>query len=335
MRTINLFKSVNTDPFYNLALEQYLFEKKKTGEVYVYLWQNDNTVVVGRYQNVLEEVNLEYVKKKGIKIVRRITGGGAVYHDLGNLNYSFITDSDSDVLDYCINIIGDMLNKLGIKFRFEGRNDILVNGYKISGTAKHEENGKVLYHGTLLISSDLQNLKSSLTRNTKIKDGKARKSERRKVANISDFTDELICVEDVQNCIISALKEKCTSLKYSFIVENIIDTRRVIALQNEKYGSQEWIYGGPSAFNYTLGKRFAGGYLSVSVLIEKNRVMDVKFSGDFFSEGNLNEYEQKLIGKKLGDEFKSAIISNYKANYFYDVSLDNILTLFYELICNV
>ncbi len=182
-----IFDSV--DPFYNLALEQLLMELKPKGDIYVLLWQNDNTVVVGRHQNTFEEVDIGFAKQQNIKIVRRNSGGGAVFHDLGNINYSFIVDySEKDRnLNFCLKeILGFVLDKIDIQYNFTGRNDIVTPKGKISGCAVYNTNDKTLFHGTLLVNSNLDILKKVLTRNNKISDNISVKSNNNRVCNISD-----------------------------------------------------------------------------------------------------------------------------------------------------
>jgi lipoate-protein ligase A len=288
MNRVYLYQTDSNDPAINLAIEQYLFENKKSGDILFYLWQNDNTIVIGRYQNLYEEVNMEFVREHGIKIVRRDTGGGAVYHDLGNLNYSFITDSDHDALAVCISTLCKVLERFGIDYAMEGRNDILVNGFKISGTARYETDGKILYHGTLLINSNLQVIQNALTRSNKITDSKTTKSNPRKVGNLADFSKEYINVERVKQAFCDELMVQAETVS--------ADNLRVKELAETKYADKKWTYGFQPAFNYRNEKKYSSGNVCVLAHIEQGQIMTIRFSGDFFSSKDISELEKKLAG---------------------------------------
>ena len=154
LRYINL---TTTDPAFNLAAEQYVFENLPKDRSYFMLWQNDNAVIIGKYQNTLAEINLPYVEQHNIRVVRRLSGGGAVFHDLGNLNYSFISDTGSsenlNLRLFCEPVVR-ALAELGVHAEINGRNDMTVDGKKFSGNAQYLRGGRVLHHGTILYNSD-------------------------------------------------------------------------------------------------------------------------------------------------------------------------------------
>ena len=285
---IKFYRSWNTDSAYNLATEQYLFETKKPEEIIIFLWQNDNVVVVGRYQNVFEEVDIAYANRIGAKIVRRITGGGAVYHDLGNLNYSFIVGNDEE-LKSCNGILMNAFNQLGLNAQFEGRNDIFIDGYKISGCASCRENGRVLHHGTLLVNSDLNVLERVLTRSNKIVSSKSVKSKPKQVQNLSSFLKD-ISVERVIQAICGQEK----------IIE-IENNARINELAHSKYSNREWTYGFPPKYSYKNSRKFETGHVCVNADIEAGLIKDVKFSGDFIALRNIEELEEQLKGYSISE----------------------------------
>ncbi len=288
---IKFLRSWNTDPAHNLASEQILFETKKPEEIIIFLWQNNNTVVVGRYQNVFEEVNTAYAHSVNAKIVRRITGGGAVYHDLGNLNYSFIVENDGE-LKSCKTLLKNAFNKLGLNVKFEGRNDIFIDGYKISGCASCRENGKILYHGTLLVNSDLDVLERVLTRNNKIF-SKSVKSNPKRVKNISSFISN-INIETV-------IKAVCGGEK----ILEVADSHRTAELINNRYANDKWTYGFPPGYVYRNARHYGSGQVCVNADIQDGRIRDIKFSGDFIALRNIEELENSLINKVFSSSLKN------------------------------
>lgn len=322
--SIHYFRSYSTNPYYNLAYEQYLFEKKENGEIYILLWQNDNTVVIGRYQNAYEEVDLKYAQENKIRIVRRNSGGGAVYHDLGNLNYSFIVDLESNDLDDCFNLLENILCLYDIKYKFEGRNDITVDGFKVSGAACHIENGKVLYHGTLLINSNLMTLHKVLTRSTKISDSKSKKSVVRKVANCSDFTEKEMSMNDIYNSFQSILVEKKS------IMENITDNKRIQELVQNKFKTIEWNFGFQPKYKYSSINRFHSGSLKISLCVANGRVKGIKFSGDFFAKKRIDILENRLVGCSVNHICEK--LNELRAEeYFVGLSRENIIDCFDQI----
>ena len=177
------------DPAYNLAFEEYVLRNKKEGD-FLLLWQNDNAVIIGRNQNTEEEIDKAFVEAHGIKVVRRITGGGAVYHDLGNLNYSFITDCtafNKDALAAFTEPVAAALRALGAPAQLSGRNDIVIEGKKVSGTAQRIQDGRILHHGTLLFQSDPEMIAGALKADPDKFRSKSTKSVRSRVGNIADY----------------------------------------------------------------------------------------------------------------------------------------------------
>lgn len=323
---INYYKSESADPYYNLAMEEFLFQSKKAGDVVIYLWQNGRTVVIGRYQNVFEEVNLDIARGNHIKIVRRDTGGGAVYHDLGNLNYSFIVDLDSDDLLSCQGILYNLLEQYGICISHQGRNDISVGEYKISGTARHIGQGKILHHGTLLVNSNLNMLESVLTRNTKIVDTVSTQSKKRRVANLYDF----LTVKPDVNDIVNAFEDSIRQSECSFeILENNSLIHKLI---EEKYKTDSWNYGFNPGFEYRNTGRFSGGTLILNLIVKNGVIKTIKFEGDFFARKDISILEHLLEGACLNNSITEVIKDVDAEAYFAGISNEEILFLFKDLI---
>ena len=189
-------ESASTDPFYNLALEEYLFDCLPRTAEYFMLWQNDNAVIVGKHQNTVEEINLPYIEEKQIKVVRRLSGGGAVYHDLGNLNYTFIRDADAqlDLAAFCVPVVR-VLSEMGVDARLSGRNDITLDGKKFSGNAQYLREKRVMHHGTLMFDSDLAVLAQALNVSSDKIESKGIKSVRSRVTNIREHLKQDMTME--------------------------------------------------------------------------------------------------------------------------------------------
>jgi len=185
---MKLIRWHNLDAYHNLAAEEHIFTSLDREQEYLLLWQNQNAVVVGRHQNTIEEINTTYVKEHGVQVVRRLSGGGAVYHDLGNLNYSFIVNAPMGVYNFreLCQPVADTLIRLGVNVEFAGRNDLVIDGKKISGSAQFIRRGRILHHGTLLFHSDLDQVSRVLA----VKDDKIAskgvKSVRSRVTNICE-----------------------------------------------------------------------------------------------------------------------------------------------------
>ena len=181
------------DPAFNLAAEQYVFDALPRDRSYLLLWQNDRAVIVGKYQNTLAEVNKSYVDAQGIRVVRRLSGGGAVYHDLGNINYSFITDHEDESVTASLEVLArpivEALKGLGLAAEVSGRNDILISGCKVSGTAQRVGNNRILHHGTLLFKSNQEMVAGALKVDQEKFRGKGIRSVQSRIGNIADFLE--------------------------------------------------------------------------------------------------------------------------------------------------
>ena len=268
----------NTDPAYNLAFEEYFLTELR-GE-FVLLWQNCPTVVVGCTQNVYKEINYTALEEKNICLVRRQTGGGAVYHDLGNVNFSFITpyrDGElSDIKKFCEPIIG-YLASLGIKAECGGRNDILADGLKFSGNAQAVRKNRILHHGTLLFDADLSVLSTVLTPDPGKFAGKGIDSVHSRVTNLrpllktdmttSEFLEGLAAFFRTAGCAPVALEKTASG--------------KIEALRREKYAARLWTFGENPAYEFQNGSRFSCGEVTVGFNCLSGRIADLKISGDF------------------------------------------------------
>lgn len=318
-----------TDPYFNLALEEYLL-REKNGDYFV-LWRDEPCIVVGKNQNTLSEINEEYIKKHDIKVVRRQSGGGAVFHDLGNLNFTFIVEDDgkkfNDFETFVIPIIG-VLNELGVKAEFSGRNDLLIDGKKFSGNAQCKYKNRVMHHGTLLFSSDIVNLSDALiSKPIKFSD-KAVKSVSSRITNIGEHLQESLSVIDFKNKIFEYIGRKDKDKAITALANEEIE--KVKNLVKTKYETWQWNFGQSPKYNFYNEKKLSAGTIELSIDVEKGTMKNIKIFGDFFGEGNLEDIEKALIGKKHNIEEIQRVIDNIDMKkYFGNINKDEFLGLFF------
>lgn len=302
-----------TDPYFNLASEEYLLKQRK--ENFIYLWINSPAVIVGVNQNALAEVNLSYVEKNGIKVVRRLTGGGAVYHDLNNLCYTVIApyrENDDAYRTFTAPVIG-YLNSLGVKAEFSGRNDITAGGKKISGNAQTVVGGRIMHHGTLLFKTDMNALSRALKPNKLKTESKGIKSVRARVANIGDFLPDMT-VTDLKKGLSEYFLQSCD--RY-FLTEK--DISAVKKLVREKYSRYEWNIGRSPKGKNLFEHKFPFGIFSFSFDTENGRIKNARITGDFFSCKDINGFSESLNGVNFE---KGEMIAAFKNVGDYIVGAD-------------
>lgn len=319
-------RNENTNPYFNLAMEEYLFNLEDNND-YVLLWQNEPTIVVGINQNTAEEINSEYVKEKGVHVVRRITGGGAVYHDLGNLNFTFINKGtekkEFDFKKFTMPIV-KALGRLGIEAELSGRNDITIDQKKFSGNAQYVKHGKVLHHGTLLFNSKMEELTKALKVSVDKFQSKGIKSVRARVTNIADYLSEAITVSEFKGLLLKYMSDEDTELTEGCLSDT--DMNEINLLMENKYMTWEWNYGFSPEFNVKHAKRFESGKVEVLLNVKQGIIQSIKFYGDFFGNGNLEEIEALLVGKRyLEEEIHDALVQLNVSDYFKGITLDELV----------
>lgn len=312
---MKFLKLTTTDPYCNLAVEEYLFSH--TDEDVFMLWRNARTVVIGKNQNVYAEVDLKFAEDEGIKVARRITGGGAVYHDLGNINYSYITSTDNlSSLDFETpsRAIISALSDMGIAAELGGRNDILANGKKISGNAQYTSGGRILHHGTLLFDTDTEIMERVLRVDKEKLTSHGVASHKSRVTNIKSLLGENM----TPDAFLSTLEVKIIDL---LDAETLILPRsdETVALERRN-SSPEWILSDKrhlTTYSVVKEKRFPFGRVSVNLNLDRDVIDGVMISGDFFSIAPIEELEDLLIGRKLTEKFDFDV-SDYIASMTND-----------------
>ena len=319
----------STDPYFNIATDEYIF--KHIDEDCFMLWRNDNAIIVGKHQNTLAEINLEYVKEKDIKVVRRLSGGGAVYHDLGNLNFTFTRTSDKeDMVDFrrYTKPILEVLQSLGIDAKFEGRNDLTINGKKFSGNAEHVFKNKVMHHGTLLFSSEMKDISGALKVNPLKYQGRATKSVPKRVTNISDHLKEPLTLdqftERVMNHIVSTFPN---ARMYEFTEDDLAAIQKI---RDEKYATWEWNFGRSPDYNFQKGARTEGGTVEVHLDVHKGIIHKARITGDFFHIRDIAPIEEALCNIPHDE---TAIVNALQqfdfSKYFKGISREELMHLLF------
>lgn len=295
----------STDPAYNLAFEEYVQAHRREGN-YLILWQNRNAVIIGRNQNAEAEINRTFVDDRNIRVVRRNTGGGAVYHDLGNLNYSFITDAtapeDRSASQFTTPVV-DALKALGLEAAASGRNDILVSGHKISGTAQYLMKGRLLHHGTLLFDSDLSTVSGALNPDPTKLQSKGIKSVRSRVGNIRQFLRKDMTLSAFWSYLKDSLAGEL--LPTSLSPEELAG---VETLKQEKYDTWQWNYGKSPQYRQVSRKRLSGGLLELHMTVDKGIIQALGIYGDFLALTPVEPLEKALIGcPRRSDAIKAVL----------------------------
>ncbi len=322
---MKLYVLKTTDPYLNLAIEEYLFRNSEDS-VFI-LWQNDNTVVIGKNQNAYCEVNTDYAREHGIKISRRITGGGAVYHDLGNINYSFISKSTNSGIDFktFTEPIISLLKSLSVDAELSGRNDIMVGDKKISGNAQFSSGERVLHHGTILFDSDLSVLSSALNVDPEKIKSKAIKSTRSRVANLKELLPNDISARDF-----IALLTKYIVEKFSAEVCNIVINDEIKSLAGRN-SSDEWLYPARdylSAYTVKRKKRYEFGTVEADMEMFNGQIRNIKIHGDFFGNKPIEELEA-IFSERVADNFQKMFDEINIGDYIFGMSNDDFWNLIF------
>lgn len=288
------------DPCFNLALEQYVFDSMPRDREYFWLWQNRGAIVVGKHQNTMEEINLPYTRENGIQVVRRLSGGGAVYHDMGNVNFTFIADTgDIEKLNlrkFCEPVV-ETLKKIGVKAEANGRNDITIEGRKFSGNSQYVKNGRILHHGTLMFDSNLSVVERALNVSEDKYESKGFRSVKSRVTNIRPYLEIPLDMEGFKRI----LRENMVSGEAVAIYHLTgTDLGAVNQIRRERYETWEWTFGESPEFAARKTRRIDGvGKLEVFMRVEKGRIREYESFGDYFGNGATEELKNVLRGCPL------------------------------------
>lgn len=321
------FISSSNNPAFNLATEEYLLKKYK--EDFFFLYCNSPALIVGKHQNTLAEINLEKTEKENIPVVRRLSGGGTVFHDEGNLNYCFIKKGEKgklvDFQQYSLPII-DTLQKLKVNAKFEGKSDLCIDGKKFSGNASHVFKNKVMQHGTMLFSSDLKRLNELLKVNPLKFQDRGVRSIRSKVTNITDYLSSQFSIDQFADCILDEVKLKFPEARQFELSES--DKANIDILISEKYANWEWNYGYSPNYTFEKLSNFSGGrILEVKMKIEKGLIKNVSFDGNCILKESISSFESEICeNHHLKDSVLKLITDTNLNNYFNKLTENELIS---------
>lgn len=290
---------VNTsnDPAYNVALEAYAFQKLTDIDEIFILWINEPAIIIGRHQNTIQEINKEFIDKNGIHVVRRLSGGGAVYHDLNNLNYTIISNNTQegafDFQTFSKPVI-DTLAKLGVKAEFTGRNDLEINGQKFAGNAQAYYKGRMMHHGCLLFDVDMSVLEQALKVSKDKIESKGIKSVRARVTNIVDHLSDKITVQEFSDAILAQMKEEYPEMD-EYVLSDA-ELSEIQAMRDNQFATWDWTYGKAPEYTIERGVRYPAGKITTYANVENSTIKSVKIFGDFFGVKPVDDIEKMLEG---------------------------------------
>lgn len=321
-----------TDPDFNLAAEQYVFDRLPREHSYFMLWQNDRAIIVGRYQNTAAEINASYVDAHGIRVVRRLSGGGAVYHDMGNLNYTYIGDArQMEKLDFslfCRPVI-DTLARFGVHAELNGRNDMTIDGKKFSGNAQYRKQGRVMHHGTIMFDSDLTVVSEALNVDPTKFQGKGIRSTRSRVTNVREHLPQDCSLPEFRRALLATVSENNEAIAYTLTQQ---DADAIEALRRERYATWKWNYGSSPAYTQSNRRRFEGcGLVEVCLDVQDGILRCLTLRGDFFHLADPAELTTRLCGLQADPQAYRAALSDVDVSqYIAGLSTEDFLSLMCE-----
>ncbi|XJS11139.1 lipoate--protein ligase [Aerococcaceae bacterium WGS1372] len=327
----------NYDASLNIALETYLVENRLVDEPILLFYINKPSIIIGRNQNTAEEINQAYVDANNIDVVRRMSGGGAVYHDLGNFSFCFIKDDDGSFRDFksFTEPMIEALHKMGASgAELQGRNDLLIDGKKFSGNAMYAKDGRMTAHGTILFDSDLDEVNNALKpRKAKI-ESKGIKSVRSRVTNIKPYVDEKyqnLSTEEFRDLVLLEIfgvdkREDVPELK---ITDEMWEG--VYKIRDERMGNWDWNYGKSPDFDIEQSKKFPFGFVDIRFNVSQGIIKNARIYGDFFGLGEIKDVEDKLNGVKYERQAVSEALADVDVNkYFGNTTVEEIVGLIFE-----
>ena len=301
-----------TDPYFNLALEEYVFEQMDRSRAYFMLWQNSNTIVVGKYQNTAEEINQAFVDAHGIRVVRRLSGGGAVYHDTGNLNFTFIVDQDTAP---------------GLNFKIFVRpvvEALAIGGMKFSGNSQYAKHGRLLHHGCIMLDSNLTDVADALRVKQAKFDSKAVKSVRSRVTTINTHAPTPIAMEDFKSALRACAMAGGALEPYTLTAEDMLAVQK---LRDGKYVTWAWNYGFSPPYDMRREARFPAGLVTAHLRVKQGCIQAVRFYGDFFGSGPLEELEAAMAGLPLDAQLAEALAPLHVEHYMSGITAEELARL--------
>lgn len=321
-------KSTSTDPYYNLALEQVVFDGPGQQETCCMLWQNDNTIVVGKHQNTLQEVNMAYVREHNVRVARRLSGGGAVYHDMGNVNFTFIAPHEGGEMDFSsfCRPVAAALAELGVTTEISGRNDMTIDGRKFSGNSQYVKHGRVMHHGTILYDSNLSVVGQALKVPEDKITSKGLQSVRSRVTNVRPYVKEDFPTEVFLEQLRNALWKMYPMKQLELTAEQ---KAQVEHLRATLYSTWDWNFGASPACQIVKKRRIEGcGQLEVHMDVEQGALKTLHFYGDYFSMEEPEKLAELLLGCALEENALTERLNGVEpGRYFKGMDRDSLCRL--------
>lgn len=321
----------STNPYFNLALDEYAMKHIDVDDDFFFLWRNDPSVIIGKNQNAVEEINQKYIDEHKVKVARRVSGGGAVYHDLGNLNFTFVINvDDPGKVNYkkYVQPIIDALASMGIQAEASGRNDILIDGLKISGNAQRVTNGKLMHHGTLLFDVNLENMVQALNVAPDKYISKGVKSVRSRVTNIKEHLPEDTDIFDFWDALQYYLSDNGQSEEIVLSDEEIAEIEYAAL---NRFSTWDWVYGESPEFDMSNEKRFTGGKLEIKLTVENGHINDIRFLGDYLGVNDVVDIEDRLKNTRYTKSDVEAVLNTFELKlYFGGITKDEVLSLMFD-----
>ncbi|SDJ11317.1 lipoate--protein ligase [Natribacillus halophilus] len=320
-----------TDPSINLAIEEYVLTQFREADRYLLFYVNEPSIIIGKNQNTIEEINTDYVEDNRLHVIRRLSGGGAVYHDLGNLNFSFISEDDgnsfNDFQKFTEPVV-DALQQMSVPAEMSGRNDLQANGYKISGNAQFATRGRMFNHGTLMLDSELENVVSALNVSDEKIRSKGIKSIRSRVANINDFLDEKLTMDHFKETLLHYIFAGDSDFERYTLTDE--DWKHIMEISENRYRKWDWNYGKSPKYDIKKAKKFDAGLVDFRFKVQKGIIADMTIYGDFFGTGDVKDIETRLDGTKYEPEAIAHALGDIDTRtYFGPIAKEDIIALLY------
>ena len=308
----------SNDPAYNIALESYAFRELVGEDELFLLWINEPAIIIGKHQNAIAEINKEYTDSHGIHVVRRLSGGGAVYHDLNNLNYTIISNkADEGAFDFKTfsKPVIDTLATLGVKADFTGRNDLEIDGKKICGNAQAYYKGRMMHHGCLLFDVDMSVLADALKVSKDKIESKGVRSVRARVTNINNELPQKMTVLEFKDAILNQMKKEYPDMEEYVLSED--ELKHIQDIRDSQFGTWDWTYGETPDYTIERNVRYPAGKITSFANVEKSVIESIKIYGDFFGIGDVSDIETLLVGTRYEYKDVLAKLQTVDINHYF------------------
>ena len=319
----------HTNPELNLSIEEFLLRSVTDEPEILLFYINEPAVIIGRNQNSIEEIDPDYIETNGVHVVRRLSGGGAVYHDFGNLNFSYISSAAENLHNYAhfIEPVVKALNDLGVPAELRGKSDVFVEGKKISGNAQYASRGRMVSHGTILFDTNIQHMMQALNPRQVTIESSAVQSVRNFVTNVKDYLDSDFTIDHLKKAILQEIFDTETPAEF---VINSSNWKEIESIRNQRFGTWNWNYGRSPNFNIQKTGEFPAGKIDVRINVKSGIINEIRFFGTYNFLTEIDELEQLLVGKRYDAKSLEQVLNKIDlAPYFGEIPAVEIKQLLY------